>query len=279
MSSKQRVDFHTHTNFSDGAYSPKQLVELAHEKELDVISITDHDTISAIPEAIKYGEELGVEVIPGVELSSDIADREVHILGYFIDIKNEELLRYLNFFKDERIKRAERIIKKLNYLGLSITMDDVLEEAKNSEIIGRPHIANAMLRLNLVDNFLDAFTKYLGNYAPAYEKKVHISPASAFKIISDAGGLSFIAHPGNMPEHLIKELIEAGVDGIEIIHPSHTSSQTNNYKKITNQYFLLASGGSDFHGGRRNDLINFGKYAINYSFVENMRKRLLKSTA
>lgn len=276
---KQRVDLHTHTNFSDGAFSPKELITLAHKNNLDVISITDHDTISAIPEAITHGEELGVEVIPGVELSSDIADREVHILGYFIDIENEELLRYLKFFRDERLKRAERIVKKLNYLGLSITLDDVLEEAKNSEIIGRPHIANAMLRLKLVDNFLEAFNKYLGNYAPAYEKKVHISPASAFKIISDAGGLAFIAHPGNMPENLIKELIDAGVDGIEIIHPSHTTFQTNYYKNITNQYFLLASGGSDFHGGKRNDLINFGKYAINYSLVENMRKRLLRSTA
>ncbi len=276
---KQRVDLHTHTNFSDGAFSPKELITLAHKNNLDVISITDHDTISAIPEAITHGEELGVEVIPGVELSSDIADREVHILGYFIDIENEELLRYLKFFRDERLKRAERIVKKLNYLGLSITLDDVLEEAKNSEIIGRPHIASAMLRLKLVDNFLEAFNKYLGNYAPAYEKKVHISPASAFKIISDAGGLAFIAHPGNMPEHLIKELIDAGVDGIEIIHPSHTTFQTNYYKNITNQYFLLASGGSDFHGGKRNDLINFGKYAINYSLVENMRKRLLRSTA
>lgn len=276
---KQRVDLHTHTNFSDGAFSPKELITLAHKNNLDVISITDHDTISAISEAITHGEELGVEVIPGVELSSDIADREVHILGYFIDIENEELLRYLKFFRDERLKRAERIVKKLNYLGLSITLDDVLEEAKNSEIIGRPHIANAMLRLKLVDNFLEAFNKYLGNYAPAYEKKVHISPASAFKIISDAGGLAFIAHPGNMPENLIKELIDAGVDGIEIIHPSHTTFQTNYYKNITNQYFLLASGGSDFHGGKRNDLINFGKYAINYSLVENMRKRLLRSTA
>lgn len=276
---KQRVDLHTHTHYSDGALSAQQLIELAHQNKLDVISITDHDTISAIPQAIKIGEEFGVEVIPGVELSSDIADREVHILGYFIDIENEELLRYLSFFRDERLKRAERIVKKLNYLGLSITLDDVLEEAKNSEIVGRPHIANAMLRLNLANNFLEAFSKYLGNHAPAYEKKVHISPASAFKIISDAGGLSFIAHPGNMPENLIKELIEAGVDGIEVVHPSHNSFQSNYYQNIVSQYFLLASGGSDFHGGKRNDLLNFGRFTINYNNVENMRKRLLRSTA
>lgn len=276
---KQRVDLHTHTHYSDGALSPQQLIELAHQNKLDVISITDHDTISAIPQAIKIGEDFGVEVIPGVELSSDIANREVHILGYFIDIENEELLRYLGFFRDERLKRAERIVKKLNYLGLSITLDDVLEEAKNSEIVGRPHIANAMLRLNLVNNFLEAFSKYLGNHAPAYEKKVHISPASAFKIINDAGGLSFIAHPGNMPENLIKELIEAGVDGIEVVHPSHNSFQSNYYKNISSQYFLLAGGGSDFHGGKRNDMQNFGKYTINYNNVENMRKRLLRSTA
>ena len=127
-------------------------------------------------------------------------------------------------------------------------MDDVLSQAKNSAI-GRPHIAQAMLFKGFVGSFFEAFNKYIGNKGPAFEKKVHLSPQSACKIINDAGGLSFIAHPGKMPEHLIKELIEAGIDGIEVIHPSHTSNQTKYYRGIANEYFLLESGGSDFHGG------------------------------
>ncbi len=153
-----------------------------------------------------------------------------------------------------------------------------MEKSKNSAV-GRPHIAQALLEKGLINNYYEAFNKYIGNNGPAYEKKVHISPQSAFKIISDAGGLSFIAHPGNMPENILKEIIEEGVDGIEVIHPSHSSQQVKFYRGIVNEYFLLESGGSDFHGGKREDMGNLGKYFTNYSIIENMRTRLMKNTA
>ena len=123
----------------------------------------------------------------------------------------------------------------------------------------------------------EAFYKFIGNHAPAYERKVHLSPQSAFKIISDAGGLSFIAHPGNMPEILIKELIDAGVDGIEVIHPSHSPDQVKFYRGIVNEYFLLESGGSDFHGGKREDDENLGKYYTSAKVVDTMRTRLVRN--
>ena len=274
----QKTDLHTHTSFSDGYLNPKELLRKASNQGIKVISITDHDSVNAFEVAKKYEDKFGIEVIPGVEISSDIRDSEVHILGYFIHPQNKELEHYLNFFREERYKRAIRIVEKLNILGLKITMDDVLKQANNSAI-GRPHVAQALLINEQVKSYFEAFYKYLGNHAPAYERKVHLSPQSAFKIISDAGGLSFIAHPGNMPEILIKELIDAGVDGIEVVHPSHTPERVKFYRGIVNEYFLLESGGSDYHGGKREDEENLGKFFTSTKSVEAMRLRLMRNTA
>lgn len=269
-----KTDLHTHTYFSDGFNSPEKLVDKAKNRGIKILSITDHDNTKGISEAAEYAKKFEIEVIPGVEISTDIRDTEVHILGYFIDPTNTDLEHYLIFFREERFKRAVRMVKKLNILGLDITIDDVMVFAKNSAI-GRPHIAQALLAKGQVKSFFEAFYKFIGNHAPAYERKVHLSPQSAFKIISDAGGLSFIAHPGNMPEILIKELIDAGVDGIEVIHPSHSPEQVRFYRGIVNEYFLLESGGSDYHGGKREDDENFGKYYTASKVVDTMRTRLV----
>jgi predicted metal-dependent phosphoesterase TrpH len=274
----QKTDLHTHTFYSDGFYSPEDLVNKAHAKQIEQLSITDHDNVNGISEAMECAEKFGIEIIPGLEISSDIRDTEVHILAYFIDPQNEELAHYLNFFREERYKRAIRIVKKLNILGLEIGIDDVLKFAKNSAI-GRPHIAQALLAKGQVKSFFEAFYKFIGNHAPAYERKVHLSPQSAFKIINDAGGLSFIAHPGNMPEILIKELIDAGVDGIEVVHPSHSPEQTRFYRGIVNEYFLLECGGSDFHGGKREDDEHLGKFYTTSRVVDAMKTRLLQDSA
>lgn len=273
-----KVDLHTHTTHSDGACTPHELIQKAKEAGIDIISVTDHDNTKGIKEATLIGKELGVEVIPGVEISSEISNREIHILGYFFDPDNQELEHYLNFFRAERIKRAGRIINKLKNLGFDIDLEDVLNNARNSAV-GRPHIANVMLEKGIVSSYFEAFNKYIGNGSPAYEKKVYVSPQSAFRIINDAGGLSFIAHPGNMPENLVKDLIESGVDGIEVVHPSHSVLQQKFYRGIVNSYFLLECGGSDYHGGKRDDDSNFGEYYTNTSAIDAMRKRLLKFSA
>lgn len=273
-----KVDLHMHSYHSDGFNSPRDLVVRAKDVGLEIISLTDHDNLNGMEEAAAAGQEFGIEVIPGVEISSDISNRELHILGYFVDPSNKEFLRYLNFFREERIKRAELMVKKLRLSGINITIEDVIEKAKNSAV-GRPHIAQVLLDKGFISNFYEAFNKFIGNDCPAYEKKIHISPESAFKIINDAGGLSFIAHPGYIPEALLKEAIEAGVDGIEVIHPSHSYQQTKFYRGIVNEYFLLESGGSDYHGGKREDDQNYGKYYCNTSIVDAMRRRLLKNSA
>jgi len=271
-----KTDLHMHTYFSDGYHSPEKLIEKANTRGIKTLSITDHDNVIGIFEAIEFANKYDIELIPGVEISTDIRDTEVHILGYFVDPKNADLEHYLNFFREERYKRALRMIKKLNILGLDISIEDVMVFAKNSAM-GRPHIAQALLAKGQVKSFFEAFYKFIGNHAPAYERKVHLSPQSAFKIISDAGGLSFIAHPGNMPEILIKELIDAGVDGIEVIHPSHSPEQVRFYRGIVNEYFLLESGGSDFHGGKREDDENLGKYYTSSKVVDTMKTRLVGS--
>jgi 3',5'-nucleoside bisphosphate phosphatase len=273
-----KIDLHSHTNYSDGFYSPAQLIDKAKEKNIELLSITDHDNLAAIAEAVEYGKKVGMEIIPGVEISSDIHDREIHILGYFVEPGNPEIERYLHFFREERLKRADRIVRKLNTLGISLELEDVLKFAKNSAV-GRPHIAQALVECGFTNSYYEAFNKFIGNGCVAYEKKVHISPRSAFKIINDSGGLSFIAHPGIMPEQILKELIEAGVDGIEVIHPSHSPQLVKFYRGITSEYFLLESGGSDFHGGKREDENNLGKYFVNYTIVEAMRQRLLRNSA
>ena len=272
----EKTDLHMHSFYSDGYHAPESLIDKAYNRGISTLSITDHDSVNGINEAIDYAKKYKMEVIPGLEISTDIRDTEVHILGYFVDPRNKDLEHYLNFFREERFKRAIRMVKKLNILGLDITLDDVMTFAKDSAI-GRPHIAQALLAKGQVKSFFEAFYKYIGNHAPAYERKVHLSPQSAFKIISDAGGLSFIAHPGNMPEILIKELIDAGVDGIEVIHPSHSPEQVRFYRGIVNEYFLLESGGSDFHGGKREDDDNLGKYYTSAKVVETMKTRLANS--
>ncbi|MBN2572180.1 MAG: PHP domain-containing protein [Ignavibacteriales bacterium] len=270
-----KVDLHTHTIYSDGNLTPKELLNLANEKEIKGISITDHDNILGIKEAQFYGDKLGIEVIPGVEISTDIEDFEVHLLGLFIDINNIELNKYLNFFREERYYRAKRIIKKLRNIGLPIAIEDVELKAKNSAI-GRPHIAKAMVEQGLIQNYYEAFEKYIGDNGPAYEKKIHISPISALKLINDANGLCFIAHPNYIKENILIFLIKSGIDGIEVVHPSHKKFQVRFYRELVNHYCLLETGGSDFHGQTKNDEDNFGKYYISYQKVSAMKKMLIK---
>jgi predicted metal-dependent phosphoesterase TrpH len=274
----RKIDLHIHTHCSDGAFSPIGVVNKAKKAGIDIISITDHDNLDGIKIAQEYAKEVGIEVIPGVEISTDVEDREVHLLGYFIDIENEEFQKYLSFFRQERYNRAVRIVRKLNNLGIVITIEDVLSQAKSSAI-GRPHIAQALLELGYISNFFEAFDKYIGNYCPAYERKIHVSPQSALKLINDAGGLAFIAHPGNINEKILLSLIKYGLDGIEVIHPSHNPTQVKFYRGIVNEFYLLASGGSDFHGGKRGDEDNLGKYYINSTDFEAMRKMLIRNTA
>ncbi|MCK5572306.1 MAG: PHP domain-containing protein [Bacteroidetes bacterium] len=269
-----RADLHIHTTYSDGALSAREIILRAREAGLSAISITDHDHTGALDEAILLGSELGVDVIPGVELSVTVRDQDVHILGYFFDHHNPRLLDYLAHFRTERIKRARRIVEKLNDLNLPLPFDAVLDRAGHGSV-GRPHIANALVETGLTESYYEAFLKYIGSGKPAYEKKFQISPREAIELVAYAGGLSFIAHPGNcISDELLFELLNEGIDGIEVVHPSHTPDRILYYRGIASEYFLLTSGGSDFHGGRKNGLDVLGKYSVPEDHVTMMRRRL-----
>ena len=269
-----KADLHMHTTYSDGVFTTEELLERVRAAGLKIVSITDHDNVGAIDEAIRIGKTLDVEVIPGVELSSTVGDHDIHILGYFIDYKSQSLLDYLAFFRIERVRRAERIVGKLNDLNIPLTIESVLDQAGEGSV-GRPHIAHALVEEGHTESYHEAFSKYIGFGKPAYQKKYQVSPQAAIDLISAAGGLSFIAHPGNsIDEKLLSELIAVGVDGIEVIHPSHSPERVAHYNGIVSEYFLLASGGSDFHGGKRNDGELLGQYCISERQVDMMRRHL-----
>lgn len=270
----QKADLHTHTTYSDGFLSPSELIQKARALGLEILGITDHDSVNGIEDSIEIGKELGVEIVPGVELSSAVDDREIHIVGYFVDYENKDLLEHLTFSRGERLKRAERIVEKLNSINVPLKLDVVLEKA-GSAAVGRPHIANALLDEGLTASYVEAFSKYIGYGGPAYEKKHSLSPEDTIALIASSGGLSFLAHPGKYTTDVVlHRLIKSGLDGIEVIHPSHTPEKVQHYHSIVSQYFLLESGGSDFHGGKRNDDGTLGSYNVPTVWVREMKERL-----
>ena len=267
------IDLHTHTTASDGSLTPRALLLAAWHAGVGTIGITDHDNVGAVDEAQETGEQLDIEVIPGVELSAAVDGADIHILGYFIDHHNEGLVGELAFLREQRLKRAERIVGKLNDLRIPLRMESVLERAGDGAV-GRPHIATALVDEGLTESYQEAFLKYLGNGKPAYEQKYQVSPRQAFAMIRNAGGLSFIAHPGSLlDEQTILALIRDGVDGIEVIHPSHSPEMIATFRALVTEHKLLSCGGSDFHGGKRNDLDALGRFGISNSELELMRTR------
>jgi len=272
-----KADLHMHTVFSDGALTPTELLRKVKEAGLEVVSITDHDSVSGLAEATELGKQIGIEVIPGMELSATLGNSEVHILGYFMDYLNKDLLDSLAEFREQRLRRAERIIGKLNQMNIPLSMDSVMEQV-SGDSVGRPHIANALVNGGHAQNYHQAFSKYIGDGRPAFEKKLTFSPEETIRLIAAAGGLSFLAHPGkSVTEEVLLRLIKSGLDGIEVIHPSHSPELTRHYRGIVNEYFLLESGGSDFHGGQKGDDYSLGQFSIPIGTVEMMRNRLYPS--
>jgi 3',5'-nucleoside bisphosphate phosphatase len=269
-----KVDLHLHTIYSDGALSPYELIRLVNKSGLKVISISDHDNIQALEDATQLAKEFDIEVISGVELSTTINKKDVHILGYFVDYKNPKLLDYLNYFREERKRRAERMVAKLNNINIPLNIEAVMTKACSGSV-GRPHVANAMLEAGFIGTYDEAFEKYIGINCPAYEEKIHFSPKDAIDLISSAGGLSFLAHPNRLlNDNELSFLIKSGIDGIEVVHPSHSDERERYYRGIINEYFLLESGGSDFHGNKPEEENLLGRFSVPYQVVENMKRRL-----
>ncbi|MEO6694844.1 MAG: PHP domain-containing protein [Ignavibacteria bacterium] len=270
-----KADLHTHTNYSDGKFSPQQLIDMTIKCGIDIISITDHDNVNAVSQAIEYGNEKGIQVIPGVEISADVQNQEVHILGYFIDHINKDFLEFLATLREKRLRRNEKIVEKLNDLGSKIKFNSIIGKVGPDTSVGRPHIAMELNEEGFVNSYYEAFIKYIGDGKPAYVKKPNPSAKEVIKMISDLGGLSFIAHPGKtIRDVFLNELISEGIDGIETVHPSHSRDDIKYFTLAAAENFLLTSGGSDFHGGVKNDQKNFGNFYVTNNEIVNMKRRL-----
>jgi predicted metal-dependent phosphoesterase TrpH len=244
------VDLHIHTTASDGKYSPADIVKKAAEIGLKVISITDHDSIDGIAPAIDAAKSYpGLTLIPGVEISTDLADGEAHILGYFIDYGSPDFQKELEKFRDSRLGRGQRMVAKLNDLGVKIDWPRVQAIAGDGAI-GRPHVAQAMLEKGYVKTFEEAFDKYIGHGGPAYVEREKMTPQEAVALILSAGGIPVLAHPFTVkdPEAMAVSLKSAGLIGIEAYYKDNTREQTAATLELAEKYGLIATGGTDYHG-------------------------------
>jgi len=258
-----KADLHIHTNFSDGSYSPEQVVEIALERGLGAIAITDHDSVGGIESARRAAQGSELVVVPGTELSSYVGEHGYHIVGLFIDPDDSTLLGHLEFFRNHRHERGAMIVDKLRKLGVNIAMDDVLE-VSGSGSVGRPHIAEALVRAGAVRDFSEAFERYIGNGKPAYVPKYRIDPGRAAEVIHAAGGLAFLAHPGVSTESLaeVVDVMKMGLDGIETVHSKHTPRQVEDFRRLAETHGWLVSGGSDCHGENGGAFADIGACTI-----------------
>ena len=241
------VDLHTHSTASDGTLAPEAVIEAAARCGLKALALTDHDTIGGIPAAREAGQRLGIRVITGVELSAFQDDREVHVLALHLS-QLDTLNKRLEDLRASRFTRAEKIVDKLNALGIPITLEEVLQQS-NGGAVGRPHVARALIARGVVHDFRDAFMTYLGGNGSAFVPKDKLSIEDAIAIAHDAGALAIWAHPGGGGRReQLEPLVAAGLDGVEIRHPSHSGEDIKRLQALTDFFGLVPSGGSDWHG-------------------------------
>jgi len=270
------ADLHVHTTFSDGTHTPEEVVEQAKKAGLSAIAITDHDVVDGIGSAQKRGRELGVEVIPGIEFTTEAFDTEIHILGYFIDYRHPGLVEAMTRIQKGRRERIFKICEKLKGLGVDLDPEKVLELAGN-RAPGRPHVARALVDAGYVRDFKEAFTKYIDFHGPAYVSHYKLSPEEAVRLVVAAGGVPVYAHPAvSNCDQIIPELMAAGLAGIEVYYSGHNKSQTRHYLNLAKKDGLLATGGSDYHGVRSGREVELGELSIPDELVEKLKNEHLR---
>jgi 3',5'-nucleoside bisphosphate phosphatase len=250
----RRFDLHTHTIFSDGQLTPEEIVSRARTRGLAAIAITDHDSVDGIARA-RAAAGTSLEVVPGIEVSTMWDGVDLHILGFFVDGSDTTLLERLAHFRDERALRAGAIAERLYRLGVPVDLDEVLRRAVPG-VVGRPHIAEAMMRAGHVESIEDAFRRYLGANGQAFVARPAFRPEDAIALIHAAGGISVLAHPGAATgDNTVERLAAHGLRGIEVWHPQHGNSLVRHYRALAHRLDLLVTGGTDFHGpGRMYDI-------------------------
>lgn len=266
------VDLHLHTTYSDGSYTPQELVKKAKKLGYTAIAVTDHDTIAGIEKSLDIGHKHDLEIIPGVEFNTLLTETEVHILGYFIDYQNKELKNLLEKIKRERRERIKKMIDLLKELyNFNITLDEI-KEISADNILGRGHIARLLTKKGYVKNWEEVFDKYIGKGQPAYVKRKKITPFKAIDVIKKANGIPVIAHPGLInDDNIVQQIINYGIAGLEVYYLEHTKEQIEYYHKLAKENSLLITGGSDCHGPKNKDGLRLGKIRLDYSHLEELK--------
>jgi predicted metal-dependent phosphoesterase TrpH len=267
-----KYDLHLHTTASDGRLTPSELVALALERGLEVISVTDHDSVGGVSEALAAaGVGEGMTVIPGVEINTDLATGELHVLGYFIDYLDVELVAALARIRESRVGRAQKMVAKLRELGKPLEWQRVQDLAKG-ESICRPHIAQAMLEKGYVSDEKEAFERYIGRDGPAYVGREKVGPADAVRIVKNAGGIPVLAHPADIVsvDKIIVELKEAGLAGIEAYYGQYDSKTVRRIVKMAARHGLLTTGGTDYHHFEDDREVLLGSVDIPVSSIEKL---------
>ena len=277
------IDLHTHTTASDGTYTPGQLVRLAHDDGLKAVAITDHDTLDGLDEALAEGEKLGIEVIPGLEISVEAGlSGGIHMLGLFVDHKNEELARAMERLKRARIRRNEKMITLLNQIGIPITLNEVAGLA-GADLISRAHFAQWLVESGRCKNRSEAFKRFIGPGKKGYAPKEKMGPAQAISLIRSSGGMAALAHPGLIAagkgylETLIRELKDLGMQAVEAYYSEHDRGFTDWLVRLAARLDLGLSGGSDFHGGPKPDIQlgrGRGNLQVPAYLLKDLRRRL-----
>lgn len=273
------VDLHVHSTASDGSYTPQQLVKAAQKCGLNAFALTDHDTIKGIDDAILAAKGTSLEIIPGVEISTSYKDKEIHIVGLFIDHHNTEFIDGLGSEIKRRSARNELMIKKFNEYGIPISMEELASMFPES-VITRAHFATFLTKKGYVEDNNEAFSKYLGDGKPFYIPRERKTTKEAIELIKSAGGVAVLAHPllyhltmGEIRE-LCRELIGYGLTGIETMYSTYKGFDEQNVRAIAKEFNLLESGGSDFHGDAKPHIRlgnGMGNLRINYSYLEKLR--------
>jgi predicted metal-dependent phosphoesterase TrpH len=267
------ADLHLHTNFSDGTFTPEELVLHAQKAGLACIAVTDHDSVEACARVGAACASVKMEFIPGTELTAELDDTELHLLGYFLDIHNEKLLTEIARFQAVRQNRIHEMVVRINELGTPLKAESVFALA-NCKSPGRPHVARAMVKEGFVKNLDEAFERFLKKGRPAWVPKSKISALEAIELVHQAGGLAVMAHPGlNRTDNIIPGLVAAGMDGIECFHTKHSTAMSERYLEIADKHHLLVTGGSDCHGFSKGKPL-IGTVRLPYEHVEKMKERI-----
>lgn len=265
-----KADLHIHTTASDGNSTPAEIVESAIQHNLEIIAITDHDTIAGLKKAHEAARNTDLQIISGVEITADFKGREAHLLAYCFEMDDPDIQRLLIGHKRARTKRGKWILSELRKQGLDITIDEVRAEANGSNL-GRPHIAAVLVNKGYVASFKEAFIRYLSNESLGPIDNDYYSANEVIEIVKGAGGAVIVAHPGLMySKDELVELVDLGIDGIEVLHPSHDYTVQKEMQAFAEYHQLLQTGGSDFHGGLTEYQKYFGVITINTNVVQRM---------